>query len=104
MDKNLIAPCGMNCSLCVTYQMKKGDLKKLGKQELIYTIGNEKYTVENGIVFDKDCVAIVNGNRDAVFELFGPKFCFEFTPERWNPKDIKYFPRGFINVDTSIDN
>lgn len=23
MDKNLIAPCGMNCSLCLTYQRKK---------------------------------------------------------------------------------
>ena len=30
--------------------LKKGDLEKLGKQELIYTIGNEKYTVEANIV------------------------------------------------------
>lgn len=30
--------------------LKKGDLKKLGKQELIYTIGDEKYTVEANVV------------------------------------------------------
>lgn len=30
--------------------LKKGNLEKLGKQELIYTIGNEKYTVEANIV------------------------------------------------------
>ena len=30
--------------------LKKGDLEKLGKQELIYTIGDEKYTVEANIV------------------------------------------------------
>lgn len=30
--------------------LKKGDLEKLGKQKLIYTIGDEKYTVEANIV------------------------------------------------------
>ena len=30
--------------------LKKGDLEKLGKQEPIYTIGDEKYTVEANIV------------------------------------------------------
>ena len=30
--------------------LKKGDLDKLGKQKLIYTIGDEKYTVEANIV------------------------------------------------------
>lgn len=30
--------------------LKKGNLEKLGKQELIYTIGDEKYTVEANIV------------------------------------------------------
>ncbi|MBF7097014.1 DUF3795 domain-containing protein [Alkalibacter mobilis] len=30
MEEKLIAPCGMNCSLCVNYQSKKLDLKKRG--------------------------------------------------------------------------
>jgi len=30
MDEQLIAPCGMNCALCVSYQAMKNDLKNEG--------------------------------------------------------------------------
>ena len=30
MDENLIAPCGMNCGVCVSYLAMKNDLKKKG--------------------------------------------------------------------------
>ena len=30
MDEKLIAPCGINCSLCISYQFMKKDLKKEG--------------------------------------------------------------------------
>ena len=30
MDENLIAPCGMNCSLCIAYQFMKNDSNKRG--------------------------------------------------------------------------
>jgi hypothetical protein len=30
MEENLIAPCGMNCGLCVSYLAMKNDLKKKG--------------------------------------------------------------------------
>jgi hypothetical protein len=30
MEERLIAPCGMNCSLCVSYLAMKNDLKKKG--------------------------------------------------------------------------
>lgn len=30
MDQKLIAPCGMNCSLCIAYQFMQGDLNKKG--------------------------------------------------------------------------
>lgn len=30
MNENLIAPCGMNCGLCIAYQFMKKDLNKLG--------------------------------------------------------------------------
>ena len=30
MEEQLIAPCGMNCSLCVSYQFMKMDLNKRG--------------------------------------------------------------------------
>ena len=52
----------------------------------------------NGKTFDGDCVAVVNGDRAKVFELFGSKFCFEFTEERWDHKQMKFFPRGYIEI------
>lgn len=30
MDEKMIAPCGMNCSLCVAYQFMEHDINKLG--------------------------------------------------------------------------
>jgi hypothetical protein len=30
MKENLIAPCGMNCSLCIAYQFKENDINKKG--------------------------------------------------------------------------
>jgi hypothetical protein len=30
MDEKLIAPCGMNCSLCIAYQFKENDINKRG--------------------------------------------------------------------------
>jgi hypothetical protein len=33
MKAELIAPCGMNCSLCISYQSMKNDLKKHGFQK-----------------------------------------------------------------------
>lgn len=30
MNEELIAPCGMNCALCVSYQFGQGDLNKQG--------------------------------------------------------------------------
>jgi hypothetical protein len=53
----------------------------------------------NGKTFDKDCVAVVNGNRDKVFEIFGGVFCFEYPEDTWNEEEIKYYPRGYITVD-----
>ena len=53
----------------------------------------------NGQVFDVNCVAVVNGGRDEVFEIFGHKFCFEYTD--LNRLDMKYFPRGLIEVNNT---
>ena len=62
------------------------------------TFGQDHTHRVNGKTFDKDCVAVVDGNREKVFELFGPKFCFEYPEEHWDEKKMKYFPRGYIEV------
>jgi hypothetical protein len=52
----------------------------------------------NGKTFDCDCIAVVDGDRAKVFEIFGPKFCFEYPEENWDEGKMKFFPRGYIEV------
>jgi len=63
------------------------------------TFGHNHNHCINGKTFDKDCVAIVNGGRDEVFEIFGGQFCFEYPEDQWKDEEIEYFPRGYITVD-----
>lgn len=64
------------------------------------TFGQAHYHVIDGKVFDKDCVAVLSyGGRERAFELFGRKFCFEYEEQYWDGSDMKYFPRGYIEVD-----
>lgn len=68
-------------------------------EEIRYvTFGQDHRHEINGTVYDKDCIAIVHGDRAKVFELFGPKFCFEYTKDEWRPDVLKYFPRGYVDV------
>ena len=62
------------------------------------TFGQDHIHRINGEIIDKDCVAVINGNRDKVFELFGLKFSFEYPEEHWNEDNMKYFPRGYIEI------
>lgn len=63
------------------------------------TFGQTHVHSIDGKTFDKDCVAVVEGDRDKVFEIFGPKFCFEYPEEHWDEsKMMQYFPRGYIEA------
>jgi hypothetical protein len=63
------------------------------------TFGQDHLHRINGNILDKDCVAIVDGDRDKVFELFGSKFCFEYPEDQWDDaKMMMYFPRGYITL------
>lgn len=62
------------------------------------TFGADHLHKINDEIFDKDCVAVVNGDRDTVFEIFGPKFCFEYPEQYWDESKMRYFPRGYIHV------
>ena len=71
--------------------LKKGDLEKLGKQELIYTIGDEKYTVEANIV---DSVKpVINVKDDSltfeVGEMKGINNYYSVSDNYDASKDIK---------------
>ena len=62
------------------------------------TFGQAHFHLINGVIFDKDCVAVVEGGRKEVFELFGPKFFLEYTEAEFDHDLIKFYSRGFINV------
>lgn len=65
---------------------------------------SDKHEVKK-ITFDKDCVCAIPSEtrmegRDKAFELFGPKWCFEYFNEEFKEDSLKWFPRGIINVLT----
>ena len=65
---------------------------------MIYVTFGQAHRHEiDGVVFDKDCVAVINSdNREAAFDIFGMKYCFTYT--RKEDVEIGYYPRGFIEV------
>lgn len=73
------------------------------KNKTFVTFGQCHAHAINGKTFDKDCIAVVDGDRAKVFEIFGDKFCFEYSAEEWFGKGMDdkmhYFPRGYIEVE-----
>ena len=58
----------------------------------------------NGKTFDKDCVAVIDcrdakEGRELAFLFFGAKFCMEYPEQYWEDSTIKFFPRGYIEVN-----
>ena len=66
------------------------------------TFGQDHTHRLNGKVFDKDCVAVVNGDRARVFDLFGTRFCMEYPEDHWDDAKLRYFPRGLIAVEGQL--
>ena len=68
------------------------------------TFGFDHKHIVGGKELDKDCVAVINSGsaeegRKIAFELFGPKFCFEYSEDHFDFDSMHYFPRGFIEVN-----
>lgn len=68
------------------------------------TFGQEHMHRVNGKVLDKDCVAVFEAEnygagRERAFELFGPKFCFDYHDKDFDQSSMSFYPRGFINLD-----
>lgn len=88
MDETLIAPCGMNCGLCISYQAGKTDLNKKGFH---------RKTCEGCIPRGKNCVFM-----DC--SLLGQglvRFCFEceqFPCKRVKALDKRYRTRYHMSM------
>lgn len=68
------------------------------------TFGQVHIHSVNGKTFDKDCVAVIESEsaargRKLAFQYFDRKFCFEYPEDHFDMDDMKYYPRGFINVN-----
>lgn len=68
------------------------------------TFGQTHAHSVNGKTLDKDTVAVIKSEsmergREIAFELFGPKFCFEYPEQYWNESDMKHFPKGYVEVN-----
>lgn len=66
------------------------------------TFGQDHRHVINNVVYDKDCVAVIECHdelhgRELAFEHFGRKWCFEYHEKIPN---MQHFPRGIIRLET----
>ena len=68
------------------------------------TFGQDHIHSISGKTLDKDCVAVIEcidaeDGRAMAFEYFGRQFCFEYPEEHFDMDSMRYYPRGFINVN-----
>lgn len=59
----------------------------------------------NGKTVDCDCVVIIPATswaegRAKAFEYFGDKFAFEYFEQSFPMNSMKYYPRGFIFIES----
>lgn len=90
MEEKLIAPCGMNCSLCVSYQSMKYDLKKQGF--------HRKYC-PGCIPRGKNCTHM--GDRCEILGKGRVRFCFEcreFPCKRLKALDKRYLTKYHMSM------
>jgi len=64
------------------------------------TFGQNHIHNIDGKLLDCNCVAVIQGDRHTIFEIFGPKWCMEYTEEEFDKGNLEmsYFPRGLIEV------
>lgn len=72
--------------------------------KILLTFGQSHRHEINGLVLDKDCVAIIEGDTyeeadELAFLLFNGKFHQHVPEHAWDDADMKYFPRGYIEVE-----
>ena len=75
--------------------------------KIFITFGQIHVHKINDHTLDRDCVAIINGSTveeadKLAFEWMEGKF-HEHVPEQyWDDEDMKYYPRGYIEVNPTI--
>jgi hypothetical protein len=68
------------------------------------TFGQDHTHRINGHTFDCDCVAVIECDneehgRNLAFEIFKNKFAFEYHEEKFKESNMRFYPRGKIQVN-----
>lgn len=71
------------------------------------TFGGDHAHSVNGRTLDKDTVAVFEAKdskegREKAFKYFGPKFSLEYHDTEWNKYNIKFFPKGYVELDVKL--
>jgi hypothetical protein len=67
------------------------------------TFGQNHVHSVDGKTLDRNCVAVLKARtweegRRKAFEYFGDKFSFSYHGDEWIDDNMKYFPRGYIEL------
>lgn len=95
MDESLIAPCGMNCSLCIDYQFKKNDINKRGFH---------KTYCQGCIPRGKNCIHM--GDHCELLAKGNVRFCFEcskFPCKRLKSLDKRYRTKYHMSMIENLN-
>jgi hypothetical protein len=93
LNSDLVAPCGMNCSLCASYLALKNDVKNKGVK-ISYCIGCRPRN-KNCAFIKKQCSKLSSGEVDFCFE------CSSFPCDTLKRLDSRYKARYRMSM---IDN
>tara|TARA_B100000482_G_C12383222_1_gene209928 strand:+ start:84 stop:317 length:234 start_codon:yes stop_codon:yes gene_type:complete len=71
------------------------------------TFGGDHAHSVNGRTLDKDTVAVFeakdrNEGREKAFKCFGPKFSFEYHDTEWSEDKMRFFPKGYVELDVKL--
>ena len=95
MEERLIAPCGMNCALCVNYLALKNDLKKQGFKKA-YCAGCLPRG-NNCIFMKKHCVLLGKGRVRFCFE------CGDYPCRRLKSLDKRYRSKYHMSMVENLE-
>jgi hypothetical protein len=87
MDKELVAPCGMNCGICSGYLAKKYDIRSKGVR-MTYCAGCRPRNKQCAFL-KKRCETLLNGRVEYCYE------CESYPCERLRHIDKRYFLSQF---------
>lgn len=95
MEEQLIAPCGMNCGVCVSYLAMKNDLKKKGFAKS-YCAGCRP-RAKNCAFMNKQCAKLGQGLVQYCFE------CSDFPCHRLKDLDQRYRTRYHLSMIENLE-